>query len=116
MRVMQERTLADIEAAMNDPDAWGDPDDAPAPRRRSERRQRSAVVSVRLTKDELRALQNYAHVRHLSISGALRAAGLEAASAAAVVRAVPWNAGGGTFNANDSAALAPSAALVLRFG
>lgn len=35
---MDERTLAEIEAEMNDPDAWGEPEDAPPPQPRSEPR------------------------------------------------------------------------------
>lgn len=31
MRRMDERALAEIEAEMNDPDAWGEPEDAPPP-------------------------------------------------------------------------------------
>jgi hypothetical protein len=115
MSAMEERTVADVEAMMDDPDAWGDPEDAPAPRSRSEKRQRSAVISVRLKTDELRSLEEYARVRHLSVSGALRAAGLEAAAAAAVVRSAAWPAGAGTVNGNDSATPAASSTLVFTF-
>jgi predicted DNA binding CopG/RHH family protein len=88
MRLMDERTLAEIEAEMNDPDAWGEPEDAPAPKRRSERRQRAAVVSVRLNESELEAVQEYAAGRGLSLSGVLRTATLEVAATVAAAKAV----------------------------
>jgi hypothetical protein len=55
-------------------------------RRRSERRQRAAVVSVRLSVDEVEAVQEYAADRGLSLSGALRTATLEAAAIASAAR------------------------------
>jgi hypothetical protein len=70
-----------IEAMKDDPDAWGAPVPNPSPRR-SERRQRGTVVSVRLTAEELAEVQSYAELRGLSLSGALRAAALDAKEAA----------------------------------
>lgn len=88
---MNEAELAaQIEGMKDDPDAWGEPDPAPGKSsRRSERRRRGAVVSVRLTVDELERVQAYAHNRGLSLSGALRTAALEAAQRATKVVA-PW--------------------------
>ena len=79
MRSMDEQpSLADqVEAIMDDPDAWGEPVPNPSPRR-SERRRRGTVVSVRLTAEELAKVQSYAERRDLSLSGALRTAALEA--------------------------------------
>lgn len=68
-----------------DHEVWGDDDAPPEPRRRhgSEQRQRSAVVSVRLTAQELATAHAYAQVRGVSVSGAMRTTMLEAASGAA---------------------------------
>lgn len=86
-------SLADqIEAMKDDPDAWGEPASGPPPRR-SERRQRATVVSVRLTTEELAKVQSYADRRHLSLSGALRTAALEAEEALSHVITHPrWTA------------------------
>jgi|tagenome__1003787_1003787.scaffolds.fasta_scaffold19697492_1 hypothetical protein len=101
MSLMDEPTLAEIEAEMNDPDAWGEPEDAPPPRPRSERRQRAAVVSVRLSETELTTVQDYASSRGLSLSGALRTAALEAAAVQArVIYPSRWH--GARAVANDS--------------
>ncbi|MBV9140465.1 MAG: hypothetical protein JO115_06055 [Pseudonocardiales bacterium] len=87
MSTMDTSSLADqIEAMKDDPDAWGDPT-PDAPPRRSERRARATVVSVRLTAEELAKVQAYAERRHLSLSGALRTATLEAEEASS--RVVP---------------------------
>jgi hypothetical protein len=85
MSNMDEPSLADqIEAMKDDPDAWGEPPPDPSPRR-SERRQRGTVVSVRLTTEELAKVQTYADRRHMSLSGALRTAALEAEEASSRV-------------------------------
>lgn len=93
MSNMDETSLANqIEAMKDDPDAWGEPAPDPSPRR-SERRQRATVVSVRLTAEELAKLQSYADCRHLSMSGALRTAALEAEEASSRVVTHPrWTA------------------------
>lgn len=49
----------------------------------AEQRQRSAVVSVRLTAQELATAHAYAQVRGVSVSGAMRTTMLETASGAA---------------------------------
>jgi hypothetical protein len=83
MRNMDERSLAEqIEASKDDPEAWGEVEAPPVKRRGSERRQRGAVVSVRLTADELSRIQQYAAETGLSVSGALRDAALAVADAA----------------------------------
>lgn len=84
MRVMDDRALAQqVEAMKDDPDAWGGPEstEAPGRKRKSERRQRGAVVSVRLSAEELEALQRYADERGMALSSVLREYGLRAASA-----------------------------------
>ena len=48
---------ADLIAAIDDPSEWG----TPRRGRKSEKRQRSAVVSVRMTQDELARVQAEAH-------------------------------------------------------
>ena len=83
MNGMDESQLAgQIEGMKDDPDAWGEPDAEPERPIRSERRQRGSVVSVRLSLDELARVQAYADGRHLSLSGVLRTATLEAAELA----------------------------------
>src|SRR4029077_5925682 len=58
---MRERELAErIEAMRDDPDAWGDPVAEPERKRKSERRQRAAMVSVRFAPDELTSVQEHA--------------------------------------------------------
>jgi hypothetical protein len=93
-----ERALAEhIESMKDDVAAWGEPTEPVGGKRRSERRQRGAVISVRLSADELAELQAFANRRNLSLSGTLRAAALEAARSAAAT-AHPgrswWNRGG----------------------
>ncbi len=99
--VDEQPSLADqIEAMKNDPDAWGEPVPNPSPRR-SERRQRATVVSVRLTAEELAKVQSYAERRHLSLSGALRTATLEAEETASRVATHPrWTTASQTENSN----------------
>jgi len=83
MTAMDERSLAEqIEASKDDPDAWGEAEPPRAKRHGSDRRQRGAVVSVRLTADELARIQEYAEEAKLSLSGALRSAALAAADSA----------------------------------
>jgi Mobilization protein NikA len=65
-----------FEAHMDDPDEWGDPVPAPS-HRKSEVRQRSTVVSVRLNTDELATLQRKADDAGLTISGFLRHAAVD---------------------------------------
>jgi len=66
----------ELAKAMDDPTEWGEPIDEDRPRR-SEKRQRSAMISIRLTAEELSAVQEAATARGLSVSryvreGALR--------------------------------------------
>jgi len=68
--------LADeLEKAMNDPTEWGEPIDEDRPRR-SEKRQRAAMISIRLTADELSAVQEAATARGLSVSRYVRESAL----------------------------------------
>lgn len=105
MNGMDESQLAaEIEGMKDDPDAWGEPEAAPAQPARSERRQRGSVVSVRLTVDELARLQAYADERGQSLSGALRAAMLEAADRVAkIATSVRWIGASAASNENINA-------------
>ena len=70
---MSERELAEqIEALRDDHDAWGDPVEPPERKRKSERRQRGAMVSVRFSPDELASVQKHAAEAGESVSGYLR--------------------------------------------
>lgn len=66
---------------LNDPAEWEEPQRAP--RKKSERRQRGAVVSVRFTPDELADLQRRAEVAGLSMSAYLRRCAIGSNSAPA---------------------------------
>lgn len=70
--VTEEELPAQIESMRDDEEAWGDPVQEPKPRRKSERRQRGAMVSVRFTLDELEAVQGHAGEAGASVSGYLR--------------------------------------------
>ena len=67
-----EELAAQVEAMRDDPDAWGAPEQEPRPKRKSERRQRGAMVSVRLSPEELEAVQLQAAAVGSSVSGYLR--------------------------------------------
>lgn len=70
---MNEHELAEqIETMRDDPDAWGEPTQEPERKRKSERRQRGAMVSVRFTPDELASVQVHATEAGTSVSGYLR--------------------------------------------
>jgi uncharacterized protein (DUF1778 family) len=71
--------LADeLEQAMNDPTEWGEPIDEDRPRR-SEKRQRAAMISIRLTADELGVVQEAAAARGLSVGRYVRESALRPA-------------------------------------
>lgn len=77
---MEERELAEqLEAMQDDPQAWGEPTDKPLAKRKSERRQRGALVSVRFSPDELASVQAHAAEVGTSVSGYLRDLALAAA-------------------------------------
>jgi predicted DNA binding CopG/RHH family protein len=62
---------AELGAAMADPSEWGDA--IPDPRSgRSEKRQRAAMISIRLSAEELRTVQGRAADRGLSVSQYVR--------------------------------------------
>jgi hypothetical protein len=71
---MDERKLAQaLENSKDDPEAWGEPQPQPsASTRKSEKRQRSVVVSVRLTPAELERIQAQATLVGRTVSGHLR--------------------------------------------
>ena len=99
--IMRERELAEqIEAMRDDTDAWGDPVPAPRHKRKSERRQRGAMVSVRLSPDELATVQEHAAEAGMSVSGYLRSLALIAARQPVVTGV--W-VGVTTFNASATA-------------
>jgi hypothetical protein len=78
--IMRERELAEqIEAMRDDAEAWGEPIAEPKRKRKSERRQRGALVSVRFTPDELASVQEHAAEAGTSVSGYLRNLALAAA-------------------------------------
>jgi predicted DNA binding CopG/RHH family protein len=80
MNSVDEHTLASqVEAMKDDTAAWGDPEPKPQRPRKSEQRQRGAMVSVRFTEDELVAVQAHAAQRGLSVSGYLRSVALDGA-------------------------------------
>jgi hypothetical protein len=94
---MTEQELADqIEAQRDVPEAWGEPE--PGRKRKSEHRQRGALVSVRFTPDELAAVQAHAARAGTSVSGYLRDIALEAARQPAVTGS--WVGAGATINAS----------------
>jgi Mobilization protein NikA len=77
---MKEHELAEqIEAMRDDPEAWGEPVAEPERKRKSERRQRGAMVSVRFSPDELAVVQAHAADAGMSVSGYLRSLALETA-------------------------------------
>lgn len=80
MRDMDERPLHEqVEALKDDPAAWGDAVPPSERKSKSERRQRGAVVSVRLSAEELQALQVYADEEGKAISSVMRERALDAA-------------------------------------
>ena len=81
IEIVTERELAQqIEAMRDDPDAWGEPAAKETKsRRKSERRQRGAMVSVRFAPDELAIVQMHAEHAGTSVSGYLRGLALSAA-------------------------------------
>ncbi len=95
--IMKEHKLAEqIEAMRDDAEAWGEPSPEPARKRKSERRQRGAMVSVRFSPDELASVQTHAAKAHTSVSGYLRNLALAAARQPIVT--VTW-VGATTINA-----------------
>ncbi len=65
-------TTEAVEAMRGDPEAWGEPVTSPVRKRKSERRQRGAMVSVRFTPDELAVVQRHAATARMPVSGYLR--------------------------------------------
>jgi hypothetical protein len=89
---MREHELAEqIEAMRDDAEAWGEPDSERGHKRKSERRQRGALVSVRFSPDELASVQEHAAEAGASMSGYLRSLALAAARRPSVT--VTWVSG-----------------------
>lgn len=98
---MKEHELAEqIETMRDDPSAWGEPVAEPARRRKSERRQRGAMVSVRFSPDELAIVQAHAVEAGMPVSGYLRSLALETARQPKVTVSVITWAGQATTNAS----------------
>jgi hypothetical protein len=70
------------ESMLGDPDAWDVPEAAPA-RKKSERRQRGAMVSVRMNPEELALVQAAAERKGLSVSAYVRERAVNSVVAAA---------------------------------
>lgn len=86
MNNVDESLASQVEAMKDDASAWGDPEPEPTRKRKSERRLRGVVVSVRLTADELAAVQKHALDHGLSVSGYLRSVALQVANRPIVSR------------------------------
>jgi predicted DNA binding CopG/RHH family protein len=98
---MEEHELAEqIEAMRDDPAAWGEPVPEPERKRKSERRQRGAMVSVRFSPDELTRVQAHAAEAGMSVSGYLRGLALETARQPVVTAAIVTWTGTATINAS----------------
>lgn len=96
---MEERELAEqIEAMRDDPEAWGSPAAEPERKRKSERRQRGAMVSVRFSPEELASVQEHAADAGTSVSGYLRNLALSAARRPIVI--MGWTVGPAIINAS----------------
>ena len=97
---MKERELAEqLEAMRDDAEAWGEPVAEPGRKRKSERRQRGAMVSVRFSSDELASVQEHAAEAGTSVSGYLR--GLALGAARQPIVTVCWKATAITASATD---------------
>jgi len=96
MTIMDDTTLIkQFEADRDDPDAWGEPDAEPVVKK-SERRQRGVVISVRLTPHELELIQAAAVRAGSTVSGHLRdlavaEANTRGAHAGRPQQIRPWN-------------------------
>lgn len=104
-----------LEAMRDDPNAWGEPepDVEPTRKRKSERRQRGVIVSVRLTPQEHAEIQAQANEHRESVSGYLRTLALQVAkSGTPNVRdtgTVINYAGSATYDQDFATAFGPSA-------
>lgn len=65
-----EELYGQMEAAMNDPSEWGEP--LPEPKKRSEKRRRSAMFSIRFTSEELEVVADLAKFHNKTVSGFIR--------------------------------------------
>jgi predicted DNA binding CopG/RHH family protein len=85
-RSAREKLRDDVEAAMDDPTQWAD-EPLPVPARRSEKRQRAAMISIRLSSKELETVQAEAAARGLTVSRYVRDRALEPALSESVHKA-----------------------------
>jgi predicted DNA binding CopG/RHH family protein len=85
------KLAAQLEAAMDDPTEWGDaiPDTRSG---RSEKRQRAAMISIRLTAQELETVQARAANRGLSVSQYVRELALQPTQASTYTLITSTNA------------------------
>lgn len=77
-RSARDKLRDEVEAAMADPTQWAD-EPLLVRARRSEKRQRAAMISIRLSEEELEAVQAEAAARGLSVSRYVRDRALEPA-------------------------------------
>jgi Mobilization protein NikA len=78
--IVKEHDLAEqIEATRDDAETWGEPSPGRRRKRKSERRKRGALVSVRFSPGELASVQAHAADAGTSVSGYLRNLALAAA-------------------------------------
>lgn len=96
----EEELAAEIETMRDVPEAWGEPEPEPEHRRKSERRQRGALVSVRFTADELAVVQAHAAEAGTSVSGYLRDMALAAARQPTITGT--WFSAGSSINVSGT--------------
>jgi hypothetical protein len=85
-RSARDKLRDEVEAAMDDPNQWAD-EPLPGPARRSEKRQRAAMISIRLSSEELETVQAEAAARGLTVSRYVRDRALEPALSVSVHKA-----------------------------
>lgn len=73
----------ELHTAMGDPSEWGEPIEVPAARK-SEKRRRSAVISVRLTPSELETVEGLAAAAGVPLGTFMRQQALEGEKGSAV--------------------------------
>jgi hypothetical protein len=97
---MDEKELAgELQASKNDPDEWGDAESGAM----EDKKRLSAMVSIRLAKDELEQVQRRAQERGQSVSAYLREVALRDAGGAWQVQGRPFGvqiSTGGTYSAS----------------
>ena len=93
--VTEDEHVEQVEAMRDDAEAWGDPVPEDGRKRKSERRQRGAMVSVRFSAEELTTVQAHAADVGATVSGYIR--DLALADARQPIVTMTW-AGGAVIN------------------